>query len=99
MPSMKTTLYSLVLLLPLAAQADMANGEKLHAQHCVACHTSMTGGDGSTLYTRSNRRVASLDGLGKQVRRCRDNLGLTWFDDQVQDVVDHLNARYYKFPR
>lgn len=89
----------LALMLPLHAQADVANGAKLHGQHCAACHTSMVGGDGSGLYTRTNRRVNSIAALGTQVRRCRDNLGLTWFDDQVQDVVDHLNAKYYKLPR
>lgn len=88
----------LSLALPLSVQADQANGANLHSQNCVACHSSMVGGDGSGLYTRTNRRVSSLPGLGKQVRRCRDNLGLTWFDDQVEDVVAYLNAKYYKFP-
>lgn len=84
-------------MLSLPAQADMRNGADLHRQHCQQCHTSMVGGDGSTLYIRPNRRVTSLTGLGKQVRLCRDNLRLVWFDDQVQDVVDYLNQEHYKF--
>ena len=66
--------------LPWSAQADMANGKKLYQENCVACHARMVGGDGSSLFTRPDRRVSSLAGLGKQVSRCRDNLGLTWFD-------------------
>jgi len=89
----------LAVTLSLDVHAESANGAKLHGENCVACHTSMVGGDGSGLYTRTNRRVNSLAALGTQVRRCRDNLGLTWFDDQVQAVVDHLNTKYYKFAR
>ncbi len=99
---MKRTLLLMLVAVasaPLAAQADLANGKKLYEQNCVACHARMVGGDGSTLFSRPDRRVNTLAGLGKQVRRCRDNLGLTWFDDQVNDVVDYLNATYYKLSK
>ena len=36
-------------------------------------------------------------GLKKQVKRCELNLGLTWFDEDIQDVVSYLNTTYYKF--
>lgn len=92
-----------VLALVLAAATtsvlaeDAADGEKLHADNCVACHTNMTGGDGSALYTRNDRRVSSLSGLEAQVRLCESNLGLRWFDDEVLSVVTHLNKTYYHF--
>jgi hypothetical protein len=38
-----------------------------------------------------------LPNLGKQVRFCKDNLGLTWFDDEVNDVIHYLNKDFYKF--
>ena len=98
--NLKTILFlAAAAALPWSAQADMANGKKLYQENCVACHARMVGGDGSSLFTRPDRRVSSLAGLGKQVRRCRDNLGLTWFDDQVNDVIDYLNVTYYKFPK
>lgn len=78
-----------------ATAADPERGGQLHAQNCVSCHRSIIGGDGSALYTREDRRVTSLAGLEIQVRRCENNLGLTWFDDQVADVVEYLNANYY----
>lgn len=93
------TLLLVLMAMPLMAQADITNGKTLYQQHCMACHASMTGGDGSALFTRPNHKVTSLAGLGKQVRRCRDNLGLTLFDDQVQNIVDYLNVTYYKFTK
>ncbi len=70
--------------------ADINNGSELHAENCTACHDS-------ALYTRENRRVQTLPNLGTQVRFCKDNLGITWFDDEVDDVVGFLNKNYYHF--
>lgn len=80
-----------------AVAADAAHGKKLHAANCISCHVNMTGGDGSVLYTRSDRRVNSLAQLEAQVRRCESNLELKWFDDDIADVVEYLNQTYYKF--
>jgi hypothetical protein len=68
----------------------IAHGEKAHSEHCVKCHTD-------SVYTRENRRVKSIDALGKQVRRCRDNIGISWFDEDTDAVVQFLNQKYYKF--
>lgn len=77
--------------------ADAAHGKELHAANCVSCHVNMTGGDGSVLYTRSDRKVNSLPQLEAQVRRCESNLELKWFDEDIADVVQYLNRTYYKF--
>ena len=73
-----------------ASAADIKNGEALHQDNCIKCHDS-------SVYTREVKRVKNLPGLGKQVRFCKDNLGLTWFDDEVEDVTDYLNSNYYHF--
>jgi len=73
-----------------AHSADIDNGGELHADKCTTCHDS-------SLYTRENRRVQTLPRLGTQVRFCKDNLGITWFDDEVDDVVGFLNKNYYHF--
>jgi cytochrome c len=88
----KRTFLATVLLTaaPLSMAADLKNGETLHAENCIRCHD--TG-----VYTRSNRRIQNLARLGSQVRFCKDNLSLTWFDDEVDDVIHHLNFHYYKF--
>jgi mono/diheme cytochrome c family protein len=92
--------YSTALLLLCvgsANAADLKHGEQLHQVNCIQCHAQMAGGDGSALYTRADRRVTSLSGLETQVRRCRDNLGLVWYDEDVTDVAAFLNTRYYHF--
>ena len=65
-------------------------GSKLHTEHCYKCHTE-------TVYTRDSRFVKSLDALSKQVVRCKDNLGIPWFDEDTDAVVHFLNEKYYKF--
>ena len=51
----------------------------------------------SGVYTREDRRVTDRDALVKQVKRCEQNLGLSWFDTDINDVVQYLNQSYYKF--
>lgn len=94
-----TIITPIFAIVPGSAVADMARGEQLHTTHCAACHASMFGNNGSDIYTRSDRRISNLLGLKKQVRFCEQNLGLTWFDDQIQDVTDYLNATFYKFEK
>ena len=88
---------SMILPATISLAADMEHGEKLHEAHCKACHVSMSGGDGSLLYTRKNRRIDSLAKLEAQVRRCESNLELKWFEEDIEGVVQLLNTRYYKF--
>jgi len=70
--------------------ADIDSGGELHSESCTRCHDS-------AIYTREDRKVQSLAKLGTQVRFCKDNLGVTWFDDEVGDVIGFLNNKYYHF--
>ncbi|MGB5541130.1 MAG: cytochrome c [Gammaproteobacteria bacterium] len=74
----------------LAMAADAAHGNDLKQENCMSCH-------GDEVYTRQDRKVTTLAGLGSQVRRCELSLGLQWFDDDVESVVAHLNDAFYKF--
>ena len=88
-----------LLLLPTAViAADAEKGKSLHAQHCVGCHAGLTAGEPDRLYTRADRKVKTLDGLRKQVQRCELNLGLKWFDDDIDSVTTYLNGTFYRFP-
>jgi spore coat polysaccharide biosynthesis protein SpsF (cytidylyltransferase family) len=69
---------------------DPMHGENVHNEHCYKCHTD-------SVYTRENRFVKSIDALGKQVVRCRDNNNIPWFDEDSDAVVQFLNQKYYKF--
>jgi mono/diheme cytochrome c family protein len=80
-----------------AAKADLARGARLHSTHCTACHGDMTGGDGSALYTRSQRLVSSLQHLKARVRYCQSGMDLAWSLQEIADVVKYLERRYYRF--
>ena len=71
-------------------EKQLATGNKLHTEHCYKCHTE-------AVYTRDDRFVKSLNALSKQVVRCKDNLGIPWFDEDTDAVVHFLNEKYYKF--
>jgi hypothetical protein len=81
----------LLLLLAFAARAaDIDNGADLHFEHCTGCHDS-------GVYTRADRKVGDREQLGRQVRFCKDTIGVTWFDDEVEDVIEYLDKNYYHF--
>lgn len=90
MKTLKLIAISFMLMLANNVQANPDAGEKLHEDNCTGCHSS-------DVYTRSNTRVQSLPALGKQVRFCKNNLGLSWFNEDVNHVVGFLNKSYYKF--
>jgi mono/diheme cytochrome c family protein len=89
---------SLIFISPVNA-ANIENGKDLHNSNCTSCHISMQGGDGSGIYTRENKRMESYPALIKQVKRCRDSLGMPWPEEHVNDVVEYLNDSFYKFKK
>ena len=66
------------------------NGNKLHETHCLKCHTD-------SVYIRETRFVKSMEALNKQVKRCKNNLGIAWFNEDTEAVAHFLNEKYYKF--
>ena len=82
-----------------ALASDINRGKSLHDDNCVECHVSIKGGDGSGIYTRPDRRIDSLPALNSQVNRCKNSMGVSWPQDQIDDVVAYLNSMYYKFPK
>ena len=82
-----------------AANADISKGKELHDSNCTSCHVSIQGGDGSGIYTRENNRIETYPALIKQVKRCRDSLGVQWPENDVNDVVEYLNTTFYKFAK
>ncbi|AHE98891.1 c-type cytochrome [Thioalkalivibrio paradoxus] len=100
MRHLATAVGTLLVATAFAAPSQAGNvelGEELHQENCVTCHVSMVGGDGSELYTRHTRNVQSFDSLVTQVNTCNVNLGMGWFDDEVEAVAHYLNENYYQF--
>lgn len=83
---------SLLAPLPFATLAEEAapDAHALYETNCIKCH-------GPEVYLRPDRKVTSLDGLTRQVRRCETALGLRWFDEEIADVTAYLNEKFYKF--
>lgn len=80
-----------------ATETSHPAGKQLVQKHCISCHASSYGGDGSEIYKREYRKVRSLKGLEAQVRNCNTMLNLKWFDDEEQQVIQYLNQSYYHF--
>ena len=89
MKTYTTAMLLLVFVMPVDA-ADIENGDDLHFENCTGCHQE-------SIYTRDDRNVQSMERLGLQVRFCKDTLELSWFDEDVDDVVEFLNQNYYHF--
>lgn len=101
MPNLLTYLSvtSSLVFLSMPIYANIENGKELHNSNCTSCHISIQGGDGSGIYTRENRRIESYQALIKQVKRCRDSLGIEWPDEHISDVIEYLNSSFYKFDK
>jgi hypothetical protein len=82
--------FIIAMTMSIVSLADVQRGEELHDQRCMKCHDD-------SVYTRDERFVTSKEALVKQVNRCALNTGTQWSDKDVNDVVDYLNATYYKF--
>lgn len=67
-------------------------GKQLHTEKCVSCHTT-------EVYTRKERKVTHYEGLQSRVETCAVNLDLSWFDNDINDVVTYLNTDYYHFAK
>ncbi len=70
---------------------DAARGKQLHESRCTACHDNR-------VYTRSDRKVKTVEGLMGQVQMCNKQLGTQLERGQLNDLVKYLNDAYYRFP-
>lgn len=84
---------ALGMLAPAAHAAlpgDSVAGQRLHATSCTGCHDT-------SVYTRKNRTVASLDGLKEQLQACAHMAKKDFTPAEKQDLVRFLNDRFYHF--
>ena len=73
-------------------RAEFDRGQALYENHCIECHESWA-------HTREGRHVASLDALRKRVVAWSIHTGLGWRNEEVDDVTDYLNRRFYQLTR
>ncbi len=76
---------------------DSEKGEVYAQQKCTSCHISRFGNEGNEIYTRSDRRIKTVEGLGQQVQFCNANTGAGFSEEQQDDITAYLNERFYQF--
>jgi hypothetical protein len=80
------------------ADADLALGEKLIAEHaCSACHQRKVGGDGSAIY-RPQGRINTPWAMRGMVDYCSVELKLQLFPEEVTAIAGVLQRDHYRFP-
>ena len=81
------------LLIPIAHAAlpgDGTEGQRLHQANCTGCHDS-------SVYTRQNHIVRSLDALKHQVEGCGHATKKEFSAAETQNLVKYLNDGFYHF--
>jgi hypothetical protein len=91
--------FTIAVLLSMAAApavaemllGDAAHGKTLYEANCQGCHNS-------SVFTRPDHRIHSLEGLIKQVGFCNTQLKRRLSDSDENDIVKYLNESFYHFP-
>lgn len=65
-------------------------GQALYENHCLSCHEA-------TVHTRDTRRATSVAELRKWVATWSFHASLGWSGEEINDVADFMNRRYYHF--
>ena len=93
---MKSILCSslLILLIPSAYAAslpgDSADGKRLYDANCMGCHDT-------SVLTRKDRVVQSLDAMKKQLASCTHMAKKEFSESETQHLLKYLNDQFYHF--
>jgi len=78
-------------LAPAAAGAEnFWRGQELYADHCDACHDSLT-------HPGKEQKVKSLIELRERIASWAEHTGLNWGSGDIDAVLHYLNKSYYHF--
>ena len=72
---------------PLSAE-DFERGQALYENHCKECHEGMA-------HTRHGSKINSVGELRSWVASWSVHSRLDWSYEDVEDVADYLNNRFY----
>lgn len=76
---------------PVTPEPPM-RGQLLYEDHCTSCHESI-------VHVRENHRARSQAELRERVTNWAEYLKLRWDREDIEDVVNYLNSRFYQFER
>jgi hypothetical protein len=84
----------LILLMPSAYAAalpgDSAEAKRLHDANCMGCHNT-------SIYTRKDLLVQSLDALKKRLGDCSHMANKEFSASETQNIIKYLNDQFYQF--
>ena len=84
----------LILLMPSAYAAelpgDSADGKRLHDANCMGCHDT-------SIYTRKDHLIQSLDALKEQLGDCSHMAKKEFSAIETQNIIKYLNDQFYQF--
>lgn len=69
---------------------DLERGQMLYENHCQECHDSV-------VHVRETREASTRADVRRRIVSFARFLELGWGEDEVTDVLNYLNARYYGF--
>lgn len=82
---------------PFAA-GDPAAGRQLFEQNnCNSCHIKVVGGDGSAIFTRTERKATSAEKLAMLIYACSGSAGMELTPQDESNLGAYLNQNYYLF--
>ena len=84
----------LILLMTTACAAsspgDGADGKRLYDANCIGCHDT-------SVFTRKDRLVRSLDELKKQLASCAHMAKKEFSESETHGLLKYLNEQFYHF--
>lgn len=85
---------SLVVVLTSSVYAalpgDSADGKRLHDANCMTCHDT-------SVYTRKDHAVRSLDALKQQLQGCSHMAQKQFSASETENIIKYLNDHFYHF--
>ena len=85
------TLVGVLAFVAVLRAVEFDRGEALYENHCSSCH------DPQAHVAGEARHVATLVDLRARVAAWSVHSGLNWSAEDVDDVTDYLNRRFYHF--
>ena len=73
-----------------SSPGDSANGKRLYHANCTGCHDT-------SVFTRQDRVVQSLDDLKKQLASCAHMAKKEFSESETQGLLKYLNDQFYHF--
>ena len=77
---------------PSELEEQLEEGKELNTDNCTRCHDT-------SVYTKEDRKVQTLEVLTKRVQGCNSKTGAGLDEEELEVLTLFLNTEYYKFKK